>query len=160
MGTASKAVMRSKSSPVAAIFLGGLLAGIGDITFAFVFYRIKFASTPIRILQSVAGGLVGRQRALAGGWEMAALGAVCHFTVALCAAAVYVIACRALLTVRQAVVCGLLYGIVVYGFMNGLVLPLRGIATPAGASLVIPAVIGHMILVGLPIALVAKKFSR
>jgi len=160
MGTASRAVMRSKSNPVAAIFLGGLLAGIGDITFAFVFYRIKFGSTPMRILQSVAGGLIGRDAAIAGGMKTAVLGAICHFTVALCAAAVYVIACRALLTVRQAVVCGLLYGIVVYGVMNGLVLPLRGINTPAGLSLVIPAVIGHMILVGLPIALVTKKFSR
>src|SRR5579871_3467318 len=118
----------NKSKALLAIICGGLLAGIGDLTFAFVFYG-KGGATPIRIMQSIAAGLIGRDRAIGGGWKTAVLGVVLHFIVALCAATVYFVASRFLLTVRQAAVCGLLYGIIVYCFMNAVVLPLDGIAT-------------------------------
>ena len=70
-----------------AILLGGLVAGILDITFAFIFYYALRGSTPIRILQSVASGALGA-KAFAGGAETAALGAFFHFLIATTAAAV------------------------------------------------------------------------
>ncbi|HZS46185.1 MAG TPA: hypothetical protein VFC63_14010 [Blastocatellia bacterium] len=158
MATASARSFRT-SSPISAIFLGGLLAGIGDLSFAFVFYGMRGA-TRMRVMQSIASGLLGRDRAIAGGWKTALLGVVLHFTIATVAAAVYFVASRLFLTVRQAVICGMLYGIVIYGFMNAVVLPLAGIGTPSQPSVIIPAIFGHMLLVGLPIGLAVKRFSR
>ena len=56
------------------IVYGGLTAGALDILYAFVFYGIRIGATPTRILQSVAGGLLGREAARAGGLKTAALG--------------------------------------------------------------------------------------
>ena len=80
--------------PFAAIFWGGLLAGIFDLTQAFIGFSLM-GSTPFRILQAVAGGIFGRH-SRAMGWTSAAVGLFCHFTVAFGAATVYYIASRKL----------------------------------------------------------------
>jgi hypothetical protein len=86
-----------------------------------------------------------------------------HFVIAFGAAAVYYLASRKLgFLVSRAVVCGLLYGVAVYVVMNFVVVPLsasppRG--TPPRAAMIVP-VIGHMLLIGLPIALAARRYSR
>src|SRR5215211_4398515 len=138
----------------------GLLAGLGDITFAFVVSGLRGVG-PVRVLQSVAGGLLGRAAA-EGGMATAALGAVLHFLIAFIWATVYWLASRKLgVLVRHPVVCGLLYGFAVYAFMYLVVLPLsaayfKPTFTPYTVSL---NGMGHMLLVGLPIALAASKFS-
>ena len=63
--------------------------------------------------------------------------------------------------VKKAVVCGLLYGVVVYGITNYVIVPLSKIGhvlpgSPAGK--VIGLVI-LMVCVGLPIALMARRYS-
>ncbi|HEX8503356.1 MAG TPA: hypothetical protein VF659_22420 [Pyrinomonadaceae bacterium] len=144
-----------------AILWGGLLAGVGDITFAFVVSGLRGVG-PARVLQSVAGGLLG-PAAREGGLAAAALGAVLHFFIASVWAAVYWLAGRRLpVLVRRPVVCGLLYGVAVYAFMYLVVLPLsaayfKPIYTPPTVLL---NAAGHMLLVGLPIALAARRFSR
>ena len=113
-----------------AIAWGGLLAGAGDITFAFVVNGLRGVG-PVRVLQSVAGGLLGAA-AREGGLAAAALGAALHFLIAFAAAAVYWVAGRRLgVLVRRPVVCGLLYGVAVYLVMNFVVVPLS--AVPPGA---------------------------
>ena len=95
---------------------GGLLAGVGDITFAFVVSALRGVG-PVRVLQSVAGGLLGTA-ARDGGLATAALGAVLHFFIAFVWAAVYWLASRRLrVLVQHPFVCGLLYGVAVYFFM-------------------------------------------
>lgn len=141
-----------------AIGWGGLLAGVGDITFAFVVWR---SVGPVRVLQSVASGLLG-PAAREGGLATAALGAVLHFTIAFIWATVFWLASRRLkVLVRHPVVCGLLYGAVVYAFMYFVVLPLSAIRAnfPRDASSILLNSAGHMLLVGLPIALAAYKFT-
>lgn len=148
-----------RSRAARAIALGGLLAGLGDITFAFVVWR---SVGPVRVLQSVASGLLG-SAAREGGLATAALGAVLHFTIAFIWATVFWLASRRLkVLVRHPVVCGLLYGAVVYGFMYCVVLPLSAIHAklPNDASAILLSLAGHMLLVGLPIALVAAKFTN
>src|SRR5712692_8674548 len=111
---------------LAAIVWGGLLAGGLDITAAFVIYGVRGAS-PVRILQSIASGLLGAA-AFQGGRETAALGALLHFLIALVAAAVYYAASRKLgVLLGRPVVSGLLYGVAVYVFMNFVVLPLSAV---------------------------------
>jgi hypothetical protein len=146
-----------------AILRGGILAGVFDILFAFVYYGLRNALTPVDILHSVASGLVGRDAARGGGLATAALGMALHFVIAFGAAAVYYAASRQLgFLVRRAVVCGLLYGVAVYVVMNFVVVPLSA-APPRGvpplAAMIVP-VIGHMLLIGLPIALAVRRYSR
>ncbi|HYH86415.1 MAG TPA: hypothetical protein VEX60_13265 [Pyrinomonadaceae bacterium] len=162
MGAASATLALERRGGYRAILWGGLLAGIGDILFAFIFYWLRNGISPVRILQSIASGLVGAQ-AREGGLATAALGAVLHFLIALTAAAVYYAASRKLgFLVRQAVPFGLLYGIVVYVVMNFVVLPLSafpGKGTPP-LDVMIPGIIAHMLVVGLPIALAVRRYSR
>src|SRR5215213_7157367 len=63
-----------RSRAARAIVWGGLLAGLGDTTFAFVVSGLRGVG-PVRVLQSVAGGLLGRAAA-EGGLATGALGAV------------------------------------------------------------------------------------
>jgi hypothetical protein len=145
--------------PFAAILLGGLLAGIGDITQAFVAFSF-YGATPYRILQRIAGGIFGA-RSSQMGWRSAALGLILHFTIACTAAAVYWLASRKLrVLLAHPFVCGLLFGEFVFLFMYFVVLPLSPLG-PARFTLAtyLTGPIGHPLLVGLPIALSARRFS-
>ena len=70
----------NSNSAAAAIFWGGLIAGILDLTQAFIGFSLM-GSTPFRILQRIAGGIFGTHSRDMG-WASAAIGLVCHFTVA------------------------------------------------------------------------------
>lgn len=145
--------------PGLAIFWGGTIAGILDIVDAFVFFGFRGVS-PTRILQSIASGLLGRE-AYQGGNATAALGLALHFSIAFSAAVVYYVASRKIAFMRErAVPAGLLYGLAVYVFMNYVVLPFVGF--PRGAfswATVANGVFAHLFLVGLPIALAARRFA-
>src|SRR5947208_8996203 len=104
----------SRSSAVRAVLLGGLTVGVLDTLLAMGLYRVS----PFIIYQSIAGGFFGRST-YQHGWATAALGCFLHFFIATTAAAVYVIVSKYLpVLLRHAVVCGMAYGVVVYGFMN------------------------------------------
>jgi hypothetical protein len=118
--------------------------------------------TPVRVLHSIASGVLGAD-AYRGGARTAALGVALHFVIAFGAAAVYYAASRRLrFLVRRPVVSGLLYGVAVYLFMNLVVLPLSAIPFKVSYA---PAVFAtglvvHMLCVGLPIALAVRRFSK
>jgi hypothetical protein len=147
------------------ILLGGLIAGAFDITYACVFFGLRNHVTPIRILQSVARGALG-QSAFQGGLKTAALGLFFHFLIALTAATVYVFASRALrFMITHAVVCGILYGLCVYLFMYGIVMRVSAIHSTTLPwsypwAVLIPNLLIHMVGIGLPIALVARHYSK
>jgi hypothetical protein len=65
----------------------GLIAGILDITSAFVIAEIRGTGS-IRMLQGIASGLLGR-RSFEGGLATAGLGLTIHFLIAFTAAAVF-----------------------------------------------------------------------
>jgi asparagine N-glycosylation enzyme membrane subunit Stt3 len=144
------------------ILIGGLIAGTLDITYACVYSYVRRGTSPVTILQSVASGGLG-PRAFTGGVKMAVLGGVFHFLIATIAAAVYYLASRQLrFLITQAVICGILFGVCVYLFMNFVVLPLSAI--PFKMSYPWPSLIGglliHMFGIGLPIALVVRRYSK
>ena len=141
-----------------AILWAGLVAGALDITAAFVNSALHGRNDPVRILQSVASGVLGAG-AFEGGLPAAALGLLLHFVIAFGAAVVYVAASRKLrFLVEHPVVCGLLYGAVVYAIMNLVVVPLS--AAPFKISFN-PVGLGiHLVCVGLPIGLLTARFSR
>jgi hypothetical protein len=149
----------ARARAVKAILLAGLIAGTLDITDAFVLWGIRGVS-PVRILQSIASGLLGKD-ALQGGMATAALGAFLHyFMTTMMAAAYYIAAQRLPLLVRNAIPCGLAYGVVLYFFMNFVVLPLSAFPGNPHALSPGPLINGlliHSLGVGLPIALVTRR---
>src|SRR5882724_1081987 len=121
MTTASSSTPFSRAC--LAILWGGLACGIGDITQAMVAWGIQSGAKPVRILQSVAAGLIGRNAAVQGGWKTALLGAALHFFIAFTVAAVYYTASRRIPFMNQhAIISGLLYGEMVFLFMYFFVL--------------------------------------
>ena len=148
---------RSRALPT--IALASLIAGILDITSAFVIAGIK-GTRSIRMLQGIASGLLG-QRSFEGGMATAALGLAIHFLIAFTAAAVFYAVSRKFSSLTQhAVVSGLLYGIAVYIFMYWIVVPLAFPNARHSMSRDVTAVIIHIVLIGLPIALVVRRFSN
>jgi uncharacterized membrane protein YagU involved in acid resistance len=142
------------------IFWGGLIAGTLDICAAFLTAWWRAGVGPVRLLQSVASGLLG-SAAFTGGSKTAALGLALHFLIATIWTVVFYLASRKLrfLTERP-IVIGLLYGIAVYLFMNFVVLPLSLVARrPATVSGRIIGVLTIMFCVGLPIVLIVRRFS-
>jgi phosphotransferase system glucose/maltose/N-acetylglucosamine-specific IIC component len=142
------------------ILWGGLIAGTLDITAAVVNSGLRGVS-PMRVLQSVASGLLG-PNSYKSGYRAAALGLVIHLFIAFVACLVFYTLSRKLeFLVRRAVVCGVLYGVAVYLVMYGIVLRVtfhRSFFYPLSA--VIIAVLIHMFCVGLPISLVVRRYSK
>ena len=102
----------SSRSVLRGILAGGLVAGILDITDALVFHGLRGVS-PVRILQAIASGLLGRD-AFAGGAATAALGLSLHFVIAFGAAAVYGVASRRLsVLVERPWLAGPIFGLAV-----------------------------------------------
>jgi hypothetical protein len=144
------------------ILYGGLVVGILDGLFALIFYGLILGVKPMRIFQSVASGLLGRA-SYEGGTRTFLFGILLHFLVATCIAAVYYLASlKVPLLVQRPVVCGLIYGMLAYLGMNYVVIPLSAIGDSRTFSLrlFLPAFIGHALLVGLPIALLAWRSAK
>ena len=155
----------AKPSAAKAIIIGGLIAGVFDITYACTYFGLRNHVSPVRILQSVARGALG-QNAFQGGYKTAALGLFFHFLIALIAATVYFIASRALrFMVTHPIICGLLYGACVYFFMYGIVMRFSAIHNLLYPwqypwAVLIPNLLIHMLGIGLPIALATRRYSK
>ena len=145
---------------LAVILRAGLTAGVMDITAALIVYAHWFSNS-VRLLQGIASGLLGKA-AFDFGLASAALGLLCHFTIAIGAAGVYFGASRLFpVLVRDALVTGPLYGIAVYFFMQLVVIPLSAIdPRPFSWHLTIVGNVIHVICIGLPIALTVRRYSR
>ena len=143
-------------SAARAVLYGTLVVGTLDLADAFVFFGLRGAR-PIRILQSIASGLLGRG-AFSGGAGTAVLGAVLHFFIAFLIVATFFVASRYISILRRAPVwSGLMYGVVVYLVMNFVVLPLSAAGRGSYAwPIVANGLIIHMLGVGLPSSLFAR----
>jgi hypothetical protein len=143
------------------VVLGGLTAGVLDISDAFVVTIINGGS-PVRVLQGIASGVLGRA-SFQGGAATAALGLGLHFLIATGAATVYFLASRRLpILLRRPLWCGLAFGLAVWAFMYYVVLPItfsRPNTIPAWPLLINQLGI-HAIGVGLPIAFFASRSAR
>jgi glucan phosphoethanolaminetransferase (alkaline phosphatase superfamily) len=152
------------------ILYAGALVGVLDITAACVNARLLAGIPPGHVLQSVAGGLLGRA-SYNGGFATAALGLAMHFTMALTVAAIfYALTRRFSLPKRLAgvVAVGMLYGAAVFVVNNFATAPFLSwvrslylhtpvlFKPPMGWS----QLVIHLFCVGLPIALVMGQYSR
>jgi hypothetical protein len=140
------------------IVITGLIVGAMDITSAFII-AISRGSTVTRLLQFVASGLIG-QKAFTGGAATAVLGLGLHFVIAFSLVAVFYATSRRLgFMLRHAVLAGVVYGLIVFGVMNLIVLPLSA-ARPRHSLTGDLIQIGiHMFVIGLPTSLLVRRLS-
>ena len=135
------------------------MCGVLDISAALIVYPL-FGIPRLRILQGISSGLLGR-RAFDRGLSTALLGVVCHFFNAFSAAAVYVGLTRLFPALHEHVILsGIAYAFVVYVVMNHIVVPLSAIGKrPFSLKMTAVGLIIHIFCVGLPIAIVVRRFS-
>jgi uncharacterized membrane protein YagU involved in acid resistance len=153
--------LENRIPPVRALVLvlgGGLLAATLDIVFAWAFWAMKSGVPPSRILQSVAAGVLG-ESSFQGGRGTAALGFILHYLIVIVMAMTYYLFARRWLPLRtQPLLCGAAYGLLLYGVMHYLVVPLsRAGSGPDDLLWVTSGVLAHVFLVGIPVALFARR---
>ena len=148
---------RSQAFP--AIAWATLIAGILDISSAFILWGLRGIS-PIRGLQIIAKGFFGED-SFNRGLISASLGLAAHFLIVFVAASLFYIASRKLRFLTQyAIPFGLAYGVAVYTFMTCVVVPLAGFPFKHTPLEVLRSMLIIMFLVGLPIALIVRRYSR
>jgi len=155
--TATSAVSSfERRNGLLAIAIGGLSAGILDLTQALILFGTK---VPL----GIAAGLLGRQAVHEGGIAIYSLGVFLHFGIAFSAAAVYYAASRTLTFLKEHwVICGLVYGAAVDQIMNLVVLPLSALHAHGPYKLhdLILGIVVHMFTVGLPISFSVRWFGK
>jgi hypothetical protein len=150
----------SSTSPLWIVLAGGLVAGALDLTFAFLFYYPQGA-TPLRILQGIASGVLGR-----GSFEMgissAALGVFFHFFISVCAAGIYYLVSRRFhFLTRRVVISGAIFGILMFFTMRYVVIPLSAIKPgPMKIGNAIGELCSHVFLFGMAIAYAASRAAH
>lgn len=149
-----KAETPNKSSALLAIAAGGGIAGVLDLTQAFILFGR-------RVPLAIAAGLLGRQ-AFQGGVGTYVLGVVLHFFIACSAAAIFYGASRRLrFMTEHPLVCGLVFGGAVEEVMSLIVLPLSALHAKGPYTLheLQLGLVVHMIVVGLPISFGVRRFA-
>jgi len=156
-GYSGKAISR-------AIVIATVIAGTLDILSAFT-YAIMANGTPLGVLSGIGGAIVDRE-AFADPYILPAIGLALHFGIMLVMAAVYLFAAsRISLLNRMPLLSAIGYGLLLWGVMYWVVLPQRWPTMfpvdprldPKGFA---EDLFSHIVLVGIPIAFVAKSATR
>jgi len=150
--------MERMKKPWQWVLTGGLVAGTFDITYACTFWWLKRGVLPTRVFQSVASGLLG-DASFTGGWRTALLGLALHYSIATSMAVTYYLLARKWSELWQRPwVYGPLYGVLLYGIMSYIVVPLSA-ANPGSRNLVwvLLSIAVHAFLIGTPCALFARR---
>ncbi|MGA8742393.1 MAG: hypothetical protein WB561_14500 [Terracidiphilus sp.] len=154
MSTASISAPAQRTSLALPILVGGGVAGLLDMTSAYISFGRYM---PI----GIAGGIVGAAgRHVSVGLYI--LGLSIHYFIAFSAAAVYCLTSKKLTFLRDHfIVCGLFYGIAVFLVMQLVVLPLCAYHAmgPYQYRGLVQGLLAHMVLIGLPIPISLRTLS-
>jgi hypothetical protein len=132
-----------------------LVAGTLDILAA-IGMTLAFGRQIDAMLRYVASGPF--PDAKQWGASGAALGLGVHFTLMAIMAAIYVIAADRIPRLKaKPIYWGVAYGLVTYVAMNPIVVPLRFGAFPANPIGIASQLLFHILLVGIPMALIARR---
>ena len=148
------------TSPVKVILIAGLVAGTLDIIAACTLFYINTEKSPEIVLKYIASGVFGRQKAYTSGDIMNVWGLLFHYLIATSFAAIFVwLYLKIGFISKSVILSGLIYGIIVWVVMNQVVVPLSSVnQQPFEWSGAIKAMLILMFCIGLPIALITKKF--
>lgn len=142
------------------VVIATTVAGTLDILSAFLFDALV-KGTPLGVLNGIAAAALPQVDL--GIMPGAAIGLIVHFAIMFAMVAVYfTFAARVVLLNRHVWLSGLVYGLILWGVMCWGVLPWRfptlfPIVDPQEVAI---QLFGHVVLVGLPIALIARRAAR
>lgn len=148
------------TNPLKVILVAGLIAGALDIIAACTSFYINTGKDPQIVLKFIASGVFGGKAAFTGGQAMVAWGLLFHFIIATGFAAFFVLLyLKWKFLSKHIILSGLLYGLFAWIIMNRLVVPLsRTAPQPFDWSKAIISMLILMFMIGLPIALITKKY--
>jgi hypothetical protein len=141
------------------ILVATLIAGTLDILAA-VILSLIYGAGPMPMLRGVASGpFPGAPQWGTGG---SVLGLAVHFTLMAVMVTIFVLAASRLRRLwEKPVLWGFLYGLATYVVMNLVVVPLRWPERfPPSTRSVLTQLFCHIVLVGIPIALVTARYFR
>jgi uncharacterized membrane protein YagU involved in acid resistance len=140
-----------------AIAVGGFASGVLDLAQVIIVFAPK---APL----DIAAGLLGQQATANGGAGLYTLGVFLHFFICFSAAAVYYVASRWLVFLKEhPLVCGLAYGAAVELVMLTIILPLSALHDhgPYESTDLLVNLLGiHMVTIGLPISFSVWRFGK
>jgi len=152
-------ILTRRPGALALILKVGLIAGTLDISDALVFSHLRGVE-PARVFQYIASGLIGT-RAFVLGTASVVLGVLFHYAIALGWTVIFYLASRKFaILLRRPVISGVVYGVVVYLFMNLVVLPLSGVPHPIKTATLasrINGVLAVVLFIGLTISLLIRR---
>ncbi|WP_194955137.1 hypothetical protein [Sphingopyxis solisilvae] len=134
--------------------VAGLLAGALDIVYILTIWTLM-GVPQLTVLQVIASGIFGRS-AFEGGMPFAAIGLGLHFFISILMAFAYFALVPAWLRAKP-LLAGPAYGVALWLVMNAIVVPLSAAPISAPPAIILLAdIAGHILLVGLPIAVLAR----
>ena len=157
-------VMDRPETEVSKIVWAGLTVAVLDALFAIVLYVVVLhATTPARVFQSIASGLLGKA-SYSGGASTVALGVVCHLTVAFGWTLIFYVASRRIDSIREllrtnagSIAVGLAYGVFIWLAMDFVVLRVsRATPTPVANWRFWAMLAWHAVGVGLPMVKILR----
>ena len=135
--------------------LAALVVGTLDISEVMIVSWLK-GGAPLKIFQGIASGIYGKA-AFEGGTRMMLIGLALHFFIATTVVAVYFLASRKIAMLnRNPILTGAIYGVLVYLFMNLVVLPLAGMTPKYTPFSVVNQLFCHIVLIGMTTGLFAR----
>jgi len=156
----------SQRTALSRVLLAGAVMAVLDIFYAWAnWVVVQHVITTQQLFQSISAGLVGRDAARAGGMQTALLGAFLHVVIAFLWTVGFYLAVRSsatlrgwMRTTRGAIFVGLAFGAVVYLGMNYVVIPLSAAPRPMPklTTQYFINLVQHMVMVGLPVALIIR----
>lgn len=160
----TRPVARRARGTIATVLRAGTVVALTDGLWAVLLWVVMLRkTTAARVFQGIARAVLG-DAAFAGGGATVALGVALHFAVAMTWAFVYALLLRRSAVARRTVsawgpaVTALAIGTVVWTTMDLLVLPLtRTRATPLASAMFAVNLAGHVLFVGLPLALLVRE---
>ena len=151
-----------KRSPLVPVLAAGAFSATIDIVYACSFHFFNSGVPPLRILQTIASGLLGTA-SFDGGAASGALGLAAHYFILIVAAGIYYAASRRWrFLVERAFVAGVVFGVGIWLTMNFVVLPLSA-APPFKLSWSLGSVTNalvHWFVLGPVIALTLERLTR
>lgn len=136
----------------------GLIIGFMDGLAACINGYFSSSIMPGRIFQYIASGFYGVQ-AFSGGFSMIILGILIHFFIAIVVTVIFFLIYNNKFFRREFyLLYGALYGILIWGVMNYVVIPFSAVSpSDPGTTQIIISVMIHIFIVGIPIGLFAGK---
>ena len=146
-----------QKSALQTILWAGLIAGLLDATAGVIVYWIFKGLNPLQVLQYIASGVFG-PTVINGSFIYVLVGLVLHFVIAYAFAISYYFAFPYFKSfAKNTIVNGLVFGAIIWFFMNYVVLPNSNIPQSPKDFVSIIELIWHIVLVGLPIAYIIER---